>query len=315
MNRSNFTRMNIERIITFIRTHFKIPDVYNIGAYKRITKYIILFTIFVIFVIIKRNTSISSEKIIVTNIMANITTRANTTNITTINFYPHIAVIVDFRTLGHIISVVHNVNQHIPSTWPIQIFHGKENQEFIKNSTLAPLLASGKAFLTLMDEVYDRARTDRLLTDPRFWQRVRGEKILFFQIDSAMCSTSPHKITDFLQYDYVGAPWDPSWFPFSQVDFVGNGGFSLRSRSKILALIANLPYDGKVPEDVWYALNLRRVNGSVAPVNVAKTFAVESVYYERPLGVHRSPLLSCAIRAKLFQTCPESMMIMSEKCT
>ncbi len=313
MNRSNFTRMNIERIITFIRTHFKIPDVYNIGAYKRITKYIILFTIFVIFVIIKRNTSISSEKIIVTNIMANITTRANTTNITTINFYPHIAVIVDFRTLGHIISVVHNVNQHIPSTWPIQIFHGKENQEFIKNSTLAPLLASGKAFLTLMDEVYDRARTDRLLTDPRFWQRVRGEKILFFQIDSAMCSTSPHKITDFLQYDYIGAPWDLSILPFDHRYRVGNGGFSLRTRSKILALLALVPYDPKMPEDVWYAGNLHKVNGSIPTLEIAKTFSVESLYYERPLGVHRFPW-HCQFRADLARTCPESMMTMPDFC-
>ncbi|CAF1515194.1 unnamed protein product, partial [Rotaria sp. Silwood1] len=75
-----------------------------------------------------------------------------------------------------------------------------------------------------------------------------------------------------------------------------------------------IPYDSKIPEDVWYAQNLRRVNGSVAPVNIAKTFSVESVYYERPLGVHRFPL-KCSIREKLFETCPESMMIMPEKCT
>jgi hypothetical protein len=129
-----------------------------------------------------------------------------------------------------------------------------------------------------------------------------------------MCSNSPHKITDFLQYDYIGAPWDPSWFGFSKVELVGNGGFSLRSRSKILALLAVLPYDRKMPEDVWYGLNLRRVNGSVAPINVAKTFAVESIYYDRPLGAHRFNL-KCSIRAKLYQTCPESMMITPENCT
>jgi uncharacterized protein DUF5672 len=241
-------------------------------------------------------------------------TTISITNTTKIDFYQHIAVLVEFRTTDFIISIVNNVNNHIPSTWPIQIFHGKDNQDFIKNSTLAPLIKSGKIFLSLMNEVYGKERIKELLTSAKFWERVRGEKILFFQIDSAMCSNSPHKITDFLQYDYVGAPWDPSWFAFSKVDLVGNGGFSLRSRSKILALIANLPYDRKMPEDVWYALNLRRVNASIAPVNVAKTFAVESVYYERPLGVHRFGL-SCAIRAKLFQTCPESMMIMPEKCT
>lgn len=212
-----------------------------------------------------------------------------------------------------IVAVVHNVNHYIPSAWPILIFHGNDNQEFIRNSTLAPLITSGKVFLTLMNEVYAKNRTNDLLTNQSFWQQVRGEKILFFQIDSIMCSNSPHKMTDYLQYDYIGAPWHPSWFSYSKTDLVGNGGFSLRSRSKMLDLLALLPYDRKVPEDVWYGLNLRRVNGSVAPINVAKTFAVESVYYERPLGVHRFNL-RCSIRAKLFETCPEAMMVMTDKC-
>ncbi|CAF2078051.1 unnamed protein product [Rotaria magnacalcarata] len=232
----------------------------------------------------------------------------------TSTFYSNIAVLVDFRTADRILTIVHNVNRHIPSSWPIQIFHGKENQYFIKNSTLASLIASGKIFLTLMEEVYDRSRTNELLTDPKFWQRVRGEKILLFQIDSAMCSNTPHKITDFLQYDYVGAPWDPSWFAYNKAYLVGNGGFSLRSRSKILALLALTKYDFKMPEDVWYAQNLHRVNGSIASVEIAKTFSVESMYYERPLGVHRFPL-RCSVQTKLFAICPEAKMVMPGRCS
>jgi hypothetical protein len=265
------------------------------------------FVTFGIFIMITSHTFSYYQKSSIAN-----TTITNINN-TKSKFYQNIAVIVEFRTTDLLVTVIHNVNHHIPSTWPIQIFHGKDNQNFIQNSTLAPLIASGKIFLTLLEEVYGRKRTDELLTNPKFWERVRGEKILFFQIDSIMCSNSPHKITDFLQYDYVGAPWDPSWYSFSKVDLVGNGGFSLRSRSKILALLALVPYNSKVPEDVWYSTNLRRVNGSIAPVDVAKTFAVESVYYERPLGIHR-PHLKCATRAKLFQTCPDSMIITPEKC-
>ncbi|CAF3456379.1 unnamed protein product [Rotaria socialis] len=229
----------------------------------------------------------------------------------TIKFYPCIAVLVDFRTVNQIVSIVHNVNQHIPSSWPIQIFHGKNNQNFIQNSTLAPLIASRKIFLTLMEEVYDRSRTSELLTDPKFWERVRGEKILLFQIDSVMCSNSPHKITDFLQYDYVGAPWDLSWFGFNKAYLVGNGGFSLRSRSKILALLALVKYDVNIPEDVWYAQNLHRVNASIPSVEIAKTFAVESIYYEIPLGVHRFRG-DYTFRGNLARTCPESMLVTTD---
>jgi hypothetical protein len=225
------------------------------------------------------------------------------------DFYPCIGVLVEFRITDRIISVVDNVNLHIPSTWPIQIFHGEENENFIKTSTLAPLIASGKIFLTLMKVVYDQSKTDELFTDANFWKQIRGEKILLFQIDSIMCSNSPHKITDYLQYDYIGAPWDPSWYPFDRKYLVGNGGFSLRSRSKILALIALMPYNSETAEDIWYAQNLHRVNASVAPVNISKTFSVESIYYERPVGVHRFPW-RCDFRRKLAKTCPEAVMVL-----
>jgi hypothetical protein len=64
-----------------------------------------------------------------------------------------------------------------------------------------------------------------------------------------------------------------------------------------------------LPEDVWYAQNLHRVNAFIAPVNVAKTFAVETIYYERPLGVHRS-LWKCDFRKKIAETCPEAVMVL-----
>jgi hypothetical protein len=169
--------MDIERILTYIKTYFKISDVYNLGAYKRIVKFISLFTVVVIFIIIKSNIFVSSPK----PIMTNVTIPTNKTSSTM--FHPNIAVIVDFRTVDHIVAIIHNVNDHIPSTWPIQIFHGKDNQDFIKNSTLAPLISSGKILLSLMEEVYGKSRANELLTNPKFWQRVRGEKILFFQID------------------------------------------------------------------------------------------------------------------------------------
>lgn len=241
----------------------------------------------------------------------NSTILAKTTR--SLTFYPNIAVIVEFRSVDQLIAIVHNVNYHIPSSWPIQIFHGVDNQNFIKSSTLAPLIASKRIILTLMDVVYGKDRTNELLTSEHFWKRVLGEKILFFQIDSAMCSNSPHKINDFLKYDYIGAPWDTSWFAFDRSHLVGNGGFSLRTRSKILSLLGHMKYDFKIPEDVWYAQHLHRVNAVIPSVEIAKTFSVESIYYERPLGVHRYAL-RCSVRTKLFETCPEARLIMPESC-
>ena len=229
------------------------------------------------------------------------------------HFYQCIAVIVEFRRVDLLVTVVHNINHHIPSTWPIQIFHGKDNENFIKNSTLAPLIKSEKVFLNLIGRTYTSEQYNILLTNPKFWQQVRGEKVLIFQIDSVMCSTSPHKVTDFLQYDYVGAPWSPI-MKFDDRYRVGNGGFSLRSRSKTLSLLALHRLNFGRHEDVWYARNLHRVNGSIPSIEIAKTFSVESVYYPRPVGVHRYPW-TCRFRTSLAKTCPESKLIMSRQCS
>ncbi len=134
MPKYNYFKMNIERIIAFTKTYFRIPDIHHLEAYKKLVQYIIFITIFLIFIILKSHTSESNQKLIVKNI----TVRVNTTP--AITFYPHIAVVVESRTVDHLVAIVHNVNHHIPSTWPIQIFHGKDNLNFIKNSTLAPLI-------------------------------------------------------------------------------------------------------------------------------------------------------------------------------
>ena len=60
-------------------------------------------------------------------------------------------------------------------------------------------------------------------------------------------------------------------------------------------------------------MNLHRVNGTIAPVNIAKTFAVETVYYERPIAVHRS-IINCSVRLELSKTCPETKMILVNNC-
>lgn len=100
-------------------------------------------------------------------------------------FYFSIAVIVEFRSTDH----------------------SQENEHFIRISTLAPWISWGKILLHVLDRIYDKNQISLLLTSAQFWLRIPGEKILFFQLDSIMCSNSPHKITDYLQYYYIGAPW------------------------------------------------------------------------------------------------------------
>jgi hypothetical protein len=218
-------------------------------------------------------------------------------------YFENIAVVVEFRPTPLLVTIVLNVIQNIPEDWPVQIFHCNSNAQFIRSSRLSTLLKTGKIILTELDnhEGSFLQFTNALMTNISFWKQVRGEKVLFFQTDSIMCSNSPHKITDYLQYDFIGAPWS------AYEPRVGNGGFSLRSRNKTLALLQRKPYLGEMHEDMWYARHMSSV-GFIAPLNVAKTFSVETTFYPNPLGVHKL-LISKTDLNKLCDACPEARLV------
>lgn len=87
---------------------------------------------------------------------------------------------------------------------------------------------------------------NRLLLSTDLWKSIKGEHLLIFQTDTVLCRASPHAVDDFLQYDYVGAPWASA--PHLPC---GNGGLSLRTKSKALQVLGVEPRDETVPEDVW----------------------------------------------------------------
>ena len=116
----------------------------------------------------------------------------------------------------------------------------------------------------------------------------------------------------FLQYDYIGAPWDVLLSQRAlrhslgvNIDdlakvpiIVGNGGFSLRSK-KLLECCSNLSYPNtNIPEDSFICVTNREyLSGQgikFAPVNIASRFAIERphdlnwkhVNLESYFGVH-----------------------------
>lgn len=229
-------------------------------------------------------------------------------NISKDAIFENLAVIIEFRSVPIFVVVVLNIIQNIPVHWPIQIFHCPSNKQFIHKSQLAKYIENGRIILTELPQYSGDfgQYTNTVLTSISFWEQVQGEKVLFFQIDSIMCSNSFHKITDYLQYDYIGAPWD------AFESRVGNGGFSLRSRNKTITLLqqtsqSSSKYKGDINEDIWYSIHMSRV-GTVAPLHVAKTFSVETMFYQNPLAVHK-PTIKGVELAKLCKACPEARLI------
>jgi hypothetical protein len=134
----------------------------------------------------------------------------------------------------------------------------------------------------------------KMLSNIYFWDFFVGEKILIYQEDSIIFKNN---IEDFLDWDYIGAPW-----PIGQNDNkagVGNGGISLRTRSIMKEIIQrisiqdtifnsstqeyiNNAYQNEIenigPEDVYFSKNMEDLNiGLLADRESAMKFSTETI--------------------------------------
>jgi Protein of unknown function (DUF5672) len=97
-------------------------------------------------------------------------------------------------------------------------------------------------------------------------------------------------VHDFLQYDYVGAPWQVS---YEGVD-IGNGGLSLRKVSTMLYITRTFAYDGSEHEDLYFSRALKKMHDAGKRVNLPSVAVASNFAYETGLppvlasfGVHK----------------------------
>jgi hypothetical protein len=135
------------------------------------------------------------------------------------------------------------------------------------------------------------------------WEYIDTDYALIIQNDGFVIDAYRWR-DEFLDYDYIGAPWP---IPNDNVTFrdvngnlqrVGNGGFSLRSK-KVLELPNKLnlewkKFNGYYNEDGFICVNYRHIfdehGCKIAPIDVAKYFSHETIIPEilgiEPFGFH-----------------------------
>jgi hypothetical protein len=121
-------------------------------------------------------------------------------------------------------------------------------------------------------------------------EHVATDHILFVQWDTMICDKTLWT-DEFLKYDYIGAPWP--WSP--QGKNIGNGGFSLRSRrlltallDPVIALDANIP--SAVNEDQCIGDHYREYLESQHQIKFPSTVLAAQFSYE--LGP-KTPSFGC----------------------
>jgi len=116
-----------------------------------------------------------------------------------------------------------------------------------------------------------------LFTQAGFWSNfLQYDRVIVCHQDSGLLRPG---IEEFLEWDYVGAPWK-----FQQHG--GNGGLSLRNPKIMYEICVNNHYSaGMAYEDVWFC-NIMYGKYDLAPRAVCEKFSVETIYQLGTLGYH-----------------------------
>lgn len=184
-----------------------------------------------------------------------------------------VAVIIETRNNPILPWTINNILYY--TQWPVIVYHSKSNTRFLKGLDIKKKV--------LLPSKFSIREYNELITSKHFW-RSMPMHVLLFQTDSFMIRPG---IDSFLKYDYVGAPWtNKNLKCFSIPKNIGNGGFSLRRRDKMLEIINSYAYQKGIPEDIYFAHGFQKTGGTLPSLTVKKRFSVEHLYYDKPLAVH-----------------------------
>jgi hypothetical protein len=191
----------------------------------------------------------------------------------------HYAVIIEPRQHLNLALVMKSTLYYLnenesPIKWGLQIFHGTNNEDYVKNITKDWV---GVEYFNMGVRNLSNIEHSEYMETSNFWKNVKGDKALIFQTDSLLLRSG---VDEFLPYDYVGAPWRKP----KENQWVGNGGLSLRTVSKMIEICENNPVTEQIWEDIYFMKHMKGIG--VADVETASKFSMEDVFSKNPLGVH-----------------------------
>merc|ERR1711977_269815 len=192
----------------------------------------------------------------------------------------------------------------VPPDWRFRFMGSLESVEYLNTSrAIRNHVASGKLDLTYIPAnmtTGSQEEISRFLTTLWLYETVLqpAEWLLVFQTDSMLCANSRQTLNSWLDYDWVGAPWNPNG------RFGGNGGLSLRRVSKIIDVLRNQQrIPNTEPEDVWLTDRLgHRPGAKLANGTMSLTCSGETLHG----GIWGTP----EMRKHIWGYCPEVKMML-----
>ena len=207
------------------------------------------------------------------------------------------SVLVEFRSFPHLEFLLRNTIYKLGPKWKHTIVCGNINYNMINK--ICENIGLNINIIKLNFSHVTRRKYCEIFLSKDFWELFTGNKLLVYQEDTCIFKKN---IDDFIEYDYVGAPW-----PKHQRDnlmCVGNGGFSLRSKNIMIEVIEKvdpssidlnqntMDYIKRtkldfIPEDVYFTKSMiDHKIGVISPWDNARSFSQESVESNDPFAGH-----------------------------
>jgi hypothetical protein len=228
--------------------------------------------------------------------------------------YKYSAIIIEPRCHPALEFVLNNFTTNLNEDWGFVIFYGNLNYHYVNNIiTKIPNYNIRIKLINLIVDNLTNEMYNNLLKNIYLYNNIPTETFLIFQTDSLINPKYKDIIYDFINYDYVGAPW-------SFNGDVGNGGLSLRKKSKMIEILKTKKYyleiNGElfelnkdtyekninINEDIYFSslkICLRINVGNIIIYNdnvslnkpdfeTAKRFSCETILSEIHFGIHNT---------------------------
>ena len=201
------------------------------------------------------------------------------------NNYKYTAIIIEPREHKALEFVLQNFNDNLSNEWQFVVCHGNKNKEYTENICKKVFIPERVKLVDLKVDNLNPVTYSGIFLNKEFYDNITTEHFLVFQTDSIICSKNKYLINNFLKYDYVGAPWLNN-------GGVGNGGLSLRKKSKMLEIVNNCKVKDEnnnyLMEDRVFSYSCNNIPVYKPSEEEASQFSIEGVISNKSFGLHKS---------------------------
>ena len=214
-------------------------------------------------------------------------------------YAPNCVVLVDNRAnIMSVLSCKMTFQNLCSDKWALVVFTSKQNKEFYEMCLGDNVIVIVLDYFEHMGN-FDIQDYNNILTDTTTWEHLKSyDKCLIIQDDGFIVRRG---VEQFLEYDYVGAPWseveeNKALIHRANPQMVGNGGISLRSIKMSIEICKEDKFFSKwlffenlvpTPEDVFFANRIYLRKGFIPERKIANKFASEQVVDFECVGIHR----------------------------